>query len=249
MLFWYAFYNLDMHDDLTRRAHEAAELLAAHNDLIIATRKASGEQRDDVIGRLLKLQAAGVAGLDDLHIRTNVMGLLIALVPTVNKATVQALAQLIDRPPARATARLAALEGDRQAVAAHIFEAMRFDPFSPVIFRRAVRDSVIAAGTWRQRTIRKGYMVLALNLAAMFDPVTVNGPNRFVAGRPWQLYMLWGFGRRMCFGAYINMAIIPAIVAPLLRQKDLRRAEGASGQIDGGGSPFPAHFVVEFTPA
>ncbi|MDR3496603.1 MAG: cytochrome P450 [Ancalomicrobiaceae bacterium] len=249
VLFWYAFYNLDMHDHLTRRAHEAAELLAAHIDLIIATRKASGDARDDVIGRCLKLQAAGVDGMDDAHIRTDVMGLLIALIPTISKATVQALAQLIDRPDARAAARLAALEGDTKGVAAHIFEAMRFDPFSPVIFRRAVTDSVIAAGTWRQRRVPKGYMVLAVNLAAMFDPVAVASPGRFVAGRPWQLYMLWGFGRRMCFGTYINTAVIPAVVAPLLRQKDLRRAEGSAGQIDGDGSPFPAHFVVEFTPA
>jgi cytochrome P450 len=248
-LFWYAFYNLDMHDHLTKKAQSDAALLRAHIDELIVARKPSGLDIDDVLGRCLKLQAAGTPGMEDIHIRTNIMGLLIALVPTISKATVQALAQLIDRPQPRGSARLAALEGDTKSVATHIFEAMRFDPFSPVIFRRAVRDSVIAAGTWRQRTIPKDTMVLAANLAAMFDPVTVSWPETFRTDRPWQIYMLWGFGRRMCFGAYINEAVIPHVVAPLLKQKNLRRAAGPAGQIDGGGSPFPAHFVVEWDAA
>ncbi len=247
LLFWYAFYNLDMHDHLTQAARDAAAQLRAHIDELIAARKASGEDRDDVLGRCLKLQAAGVGGMDDVHIRTNVMGLLIALVPTISKSTVQAIAQLIDRPEALAGARRAAAAGDMAGVSAHIFEAMRFDPFSPVIFRRAVRDSVIAAGTWRQRLIPKGTMVLAANIAAMFDPIAVAKPDAFDITRPWQIYILWGFGRRMCFGAYINQTVVPQVVAPLLAKGGLRRADGVAGQIDGAGSPFPEHFVVEFS--
>eukprot|EP01037_Dinobryon_pediforme_P019540 gene19540-19975_t len=212
LLFWYAFYNLDMHDHLTQAERDAAARLRAHLDELIAARKASGEDRDDMLGRYLKLQAAGLDGMDDLDIRTNVMGLLIALVPTISKATVQALAQMIHRPDALAAARPAAAASDMGGISAHIFEAMRFDPFSPVIFRRAVRDS--------------GTMVPAANIAAMFDPIAVARPGAYDIARPWQIYMPWGFGRRMCFGAYINQTVVPQVVAPLVAKSGLRRAEG-----------------------
>ncbi len=52
-----------------------------------------------------------------------------------------------------------------------------------------------------------------------------------------------------CFGATINAAVIPAILKPLLAQRNLRRAEGAAGQVDSGGTPFPQHFTVRFDPA
>jgi hypothetical protein len=58
--------------------------------------------------------------------------------------------------------------------------------------------------------------------------------------------MLWGYGMHTCFGAYINRAVMPAILKPLLAKPGLRRAAGAAGQIDGGGTPFPQHFWVEW---
>jgi len=45
-----------------------------------------------------------------------------------------------------------------------------------------------------------------------------------------------------CFGAYINAAVMPVILKPLLAKPGLRRAPGAAGHIDGGGTPFPQHF-------
>ena len=58
--------------------------------------------------------------------------------------------------------------------------------------------------------------------------------------------MLWGYGLHSCFGAHINRAVIPAILKPLLAQSDLRRAAGDAGRIDGGGTPFPRRFEVEW---
>jgi hypothetical protein len=34
------------------------------------------------------------------------------------------------------------------------------------------------------------------------------------------------------------------MLKPLLALPGLRRAEGAAGVVDGGGSPFPQHFTV-----
>ena len=89
-------------------------------------------------------------------------------------------------------------------------------------------------------------MVLAANLSAMFDPLKVDLPNEFRADRAWDNYILWGYGLHTCFGEYINQAMIPAILKPLLKTNGLRRASGKDGMIDTMGTPFPAHLVLEF---
>jgi hypothetical protein len=58
--------------------------------------------------------------------------------------------------------------------------------------------------------------------------------------------MLWGYGMHTCFGAHINRSVMPAILKPLLAKPGLRRAPGNAGRIDGGGTPFPQHFSVEW---
>jgi len=88
--------------------------------------------------------------------------------------------------------------------------------------------------------------VLAANLSAMFDPLQLASPNAFRIDRRWDDYILWGDGLHACFGAHINRAMIPAILKPLLAKPGLRRAARAAGRIDQDGTPFPAHFVVEF---
>ena len=49
-----------------------------------------------------------------------------------------------------------------------------------------------------------------------------------------------------CFGAYINRAVIPIILKPLLKQRNLRRAAGDAGRMDNQGTPFPVHQRLEF---
>ena len=39
------------------------------------------------------------------------------------------------------------------------------------------------------------------------------------------------------------------MLKPLLARPNLRRATGAQGRIDDGGTPFPQHFIVEFDAA
>jgi cytochrome P450 len=199
-----------------------------------------------VLGRCLVLQKANLPGMDDLGIRNNLIGLVIGAIPTISKACVQALDLLLDRPEALASAQAAARAGDDPLVAAHVFEAFRFNPINPLIYRRAAHDAKIAAGTLRARNIPKGTMVLAMNLSAMFDPLRIEAPESFRTDRPWGEYMLWGYGMHTCFGAYINRAVMPAILKPLLAKPGLRRAAGDAGRIDSGGTPFPQHFSVEW---
>jgi cytochrome P450 len=245
-MFWYLFVDLAGDAEVSRKALDAAAASRAMIDAAIAQRKASREAKDDVLGRCLVLQIAGQPGMDDLGIRNNLIGLFIGAIPTISRACVQALDQLLDRPQALASAQAAARSGDDTLLAAHVFEAFRFNPINPLIYRRAARDARIAAGSLRSRLIPKGSMVLAFNLSAMFDPLRIDAPESFRTDRPWDDYILWGYGMHTCFGAYINRAVMPAILKPLLAKPGLRRAPGAAGRIDGGGTPFPQHFSVEW---
>jgi cytochrome P450 len=184
--------------------------------------------------------------MDDLGIRNNLIGLVIGAIPTISKACCQALDQLFDRPDALASAQAAAQSGDDALLAAHVFEAFRYNPINPLIYRRAAVDATIASGSLRARMIPKGTMVLAVNLSAMFDPLKVASPESFRIDRPWDDYIIWGYGMHACFGAHINRAVIPAILKPLLAKQGLRRAGGAAGRIDSGDTPFPRHFAVEW---
>ena len=141
LMFWYLFVDLAGDPMLERKALDAAAACRSVIDAAIANRKASGETKDDVLGRCLVLQKAGLPGMDDLGIRNNLIGLVIGAIPTISKACVQALDQLLDRPAGARVRRAAARAGDDALFAAHVFEAFRFNPINPLIYRRAARDT------------------------------------------------------------------------------------------------------------
>jgi cytochrome P450 len=244
-MFWYLF--IDLAGDAAVEA-EALRYAAICRDAIAGSidERKKGGLKDDVISRCLALQTSGTPGMDDVGIRDNMIGLLIGAIPTLSKASILALDQILDRPDALAQAQAAARSGDEAAVGAVLFEGLRFNPLNPVIYRRAALDTIIAANTLRACRVRKGQMVMAGNFSGMFDPLALDSPNEFRAGRPWEEYILWGVGMHVCFGDYINRAVIPAMLTPLLARQNLRRAKGADGQINSGGTPFPQHFVLEY---
>ena len=245
-LFQYLFGDLGADPETKKIAMEDAVALRLYLDEAIATRKATPTDADDVLNRCLALQAAETPGMSDLGIRNNLLGLLIGAVPTISKACCLALDELLRRPAALACAQRAARSGDEDLVARCLWEALRFNPHNPVIYRRATRDAVIARSRLRAATVKKGRMVFAMNYSAMFDRRDVPVPNEFRTDRPWETYIHWGCGMHMCFGDAINRAVIPAILKPLLVQENLRRALGNIGRIDTGGTAFPQNFVVEF---
>jgi cytochrome P450 len=246
LLFWYLFIDLKAEPELDARATAAAAEFRAWMDGHIAARRAGGGARDDVLGRCLAMGSAGLPGMTDRDIRNNLIGLLIGELPTLSGAANLALDELLNRPEAFAGACAAARAGDDALVAAYVFEALRFNPLNPLVYRRAMRDTTIAGGRLRRRRVRKDTMVLAANLSAMFDPLAIPDATSFRTDRPWEVYMLWGFGMHVCFGAHINRAVLPAMLKPLLAQPNLRRAAGARGQIDKAGTPFPQHLHLEF---
>jgi cytochrome P450 len=245
-LFWYLFEDLPADPQLDAKAMNCAAGLRDYLDAAIVDRKANPTDAEDILNRCLALQAADAPGMSDLGIRNNILGLLIGAIPTISKACCYAMDELLNRPETLAAAHQAAVTGDDAAFENYIWEALRFYPHNPVIYRRATCDTVIARSTLRQVNVKKGQMVFAATASAMFDRRAVDAPQEFRVDRSFESYIIWGNGMHLCFGAAINKAVIPAILKPLLQQKNLRRAQGKDGQIDTGPTPHPQHFHLEF---
>lgn len=229
---------------------EAAALASAAEarawlDQTIAARKKSSQVVDDVLGRCLNMQKAGLPGFSDLDIRNNLIGLIIGAIPTTSKVTTQAIDQLLDRPEALAGAQAAARADDDALLARYLWEALRFNPIGPGIFRLCSADYTLAKATPRATLIPRGTIVVAGIQSAMFDETQIDQPNEFKIDRPDYHYMHFGYGLHKCFGQYINQVQIPGIAKAILRQKNLRRAAGPAGQMQMAG-PFPSSLTLEF---
>jgi cytochrome P450 len=210
-------------------------------DALLADRRASDtDGKDDVMGRLLRLQRAGdVAGLDDDGVCRTLMGLVIGMVETTSQAAVQALLVLFSRPDVLASAAAAAKADDDDALSNLVFEALRFRPINPMVARVAKDDYSLAAGEPHRALIQKGTTVFALTWSAMFDPRVLEAPEEFRPDRPDCHYMHFSTGRHACFGRYISRIQVPQILKPLLKLEGLR-ATGAP-EYDG---TFPERLQV-----
>ena len=246
-IFHAAFLNLG--DDATVRLageRSAAELHTYVDDLV-AERRAQvavgDDATDDVLTRLVRLQADPQTCLSGEGLRRNVSGLAIAAVETI-KAVAHAVDELLDRPDALQEATAAARAGDVATVATYTFEALRFRPLNPFLPRRVARPAVLAAGTPRQTCLSVGDTVLAGVLPAMFDPSVVEDPDSFRTDRPPLTRLIFGHGLHRCFGERINLVQIPETVAALLATGPVRRAPGAAGRLSYDG-PFASRLVVE----
>ena len=249
VIFQFLFADLKNDPAIGVSARAASAKACAWLDETIAKRKANpANTTDDVLGRCLKLQTAGSPGMDDLGIRNNLIGLLTGAIPTTAKCCAQSLDELLKRPTELAKAQEAARSGDDALFSQYVFEALRFNPNNPGVFRIAAEDYVVARDSAHATLIPKGTQVLASTQSAMFDERFVDAPCEFRVGRPEYMSMMWGYGIHTCFGQYINRVQIPGILKPLLCRKNLRRAPGDAGQL-GYTGPFPTRLGVEFDAA
>jgi cytochrome P450 len=241
------FANPTSDADVHREAVRSGEELRRHMDRVIAERKIDvhrPNQPDDMLGRLLLLQNADHAWLDDDSVRRNLGGLILGAVETTSKLATLAIDELLRRPVALAGARAAAMAYQMQTVRNYVYEAARFNPDHPALARHCKHETVIAAGTRRARKIPAGTSVLVATLSAMFDPEAFIEPSAFRADREVE-YLHFGYGMHRCFGRAINGVQLPEIVAALVRLPNLRRAPGSAGRIAYDG-PFPNRLMVEF---
>jgi Dyp-type peroxidase family len=231
--------------DFKDKALAAAKSMRAVLAQQIAQRKLERGKRDDVLERCLVMQDAGVPGWDDATLLNNLFGMVVAIIPTTSGAVARALDELLKRPEQLAGAQAAAQAGNTALVTQYVFEALRFNPLGPGVFRITAQDFEVAGGTSHATTIPAGRPVLVALQSASFDPDRVPSPHEFLLERPLPEYLHFGFGLHTCFGRYINAMQIPLIVQAVLRKRNLRRAAGEAGklQVDG---PFPSTMTVEF---
>jgi cytochrome P450 len=236
--------------------HAAEEMLGLVEDSIAKRRSEreadrQADVRDTLLDRLLVPDARGASPggeeplptQDDETVRNNIVGLTVAWVVSVSRATAFSIDELLRRPEL-ADARSAALAGDRDRVARHLFEALRFQPQAPILAR--VSRGAILSGDKRQRFIPADARVLLVASSALMDEQAVPCARRFRGDRdPRDYHLHFGHGMHSCWGEEIAVAQMTGIATALLRRDNLVRAAGRAGTLVREG-PFPIRLNVAF---
>jgi cytochrome P450 len=190
---------------------------------------------DDIVTRLLRSSFPQAVDFDIKRLGINAGGLLIGAIETTSQAVAQVLQYLLQDRGLLAQAQDLAGRGDVQAFDGMVWEALRFVPIAPYLFRQAAADYTVGEGTDYATTLRTGSFVLPVTQSAMFDPRAFDRPDEFLADRNWSRTFHFGFGSHECLGRYVGMVMIPEMV----RQVLLRPGVKAQGAIDYKEGPFP----------
>jgi cytochrome P450 len=251
VVFWDIFLNPNNDASVSSRSRVASAELKRYLIDFIGARKvllASGAPPpNDFLTRLLRQQSADPSIDDDL-VRRNVGGIIVGAVDTQSKVIAQVIDQLLRRPDALESARRAARAGNDALLGAHVWEALRYNPLTPALFRVAAEDTVIGEGTERKTVIEKGSNVLAFTVSGMFDPIAFEDPDAFRTDRPFSKYLHFGHGVHTCFGERINAVVIPLAIKELLLVDGLRYDDAGSRKIEYEG-PFPDRMSLRFDPS
>ncbi|MGH3942003.1 MAG: cytochrome P450 [Pseudonocardiaceae bacterium] len=255
---WSKAMQCDMFKNLQNdpAVHEAnlqtgKEMMAYLGDLMkekqVAIRKADSNPPRDTFSQLLRTQFPPELGFDRNRILANVGGLLIGIGETTAQAIVQALEQILARPQIKQEAIEAAGEPTSDRFDRYVWEALRFNPINPLVFRYCESDYKLAVGSARETTIAAGTTVFALTASAMFDEDVVPDPDSFILDRPgWPGFtgLHFGYGHHACLGRYIGGVIIPEVIRRVLLLPSVRLLPAPEGSIDFQGGPFPERFVI-----
>lgn len=195
---------------------------------------------DDIVARMLRSSFPKEMEFDLKRVAVNAGGLLIGTVETTQQATAQVIQFLLARPQLLAQAKTAAAASDPVAFDGIVWEALRFVPISPYMFRHMGSDYTIGKGTDYATTIAKGTNVLTLTQSAMFDERAYERPDEFLPGRNWYNHFVFGYGSHECLGKYIGMVLIPEMVRQIVLRPDLRQL----GPIDYKGQHLPQEYKL-----
>jgi cytochrome P450 len=176
------------------------------------------------------------------RIGVNAGGLLIGSVETTSQAVAQVIQFFIDQPELLARAKAASAKEDTAEIDGMVWEALRFVPISPYMFRQLSENYTIAKGTDRETDIPKGTNVLTLTQSAMFDTYAYDHPEEFDADRNWYHNFNYGFASHDWLGKYVGMAMIPEMVRQVMLRDDLT----ASSAINYKKGPFPEVYELSW---
>ena len=183
--------------------------------------------------------------LTDRQIRATILALITAFTPTNTLAAGNMLEVLLDHPGMYDEARRAAIYGDRDALHAVLVEAGRLNPaLSPGIWRHAPEDgpgATIAAGTWRERRVRPGDLLLVCVPSALRDGRIPKELRDSPERRAW---MMFGSGPHDCLGARLALAHIVTVFEVLLRQPGLAQAADRHGRTTMRVGPYPTRLEM-----
>lgn len=245
-----AFCDDDDDPTLLDAARDAAAELGGYIDVRVALRRTQiavgGSVGADALGRLLALQAAECARLDDHRVRDILVGVLTCAVEPTIAAAAHALHELARRPEVQARAARALAAGEADALAAIVDEALRFAPPLWTPARVCTHAFTLAKGTVHEIVLRPGTRVLASTFSADFDPAVHDEPELFRPGRPAYQSLHFGAGLHACVGQHVAPVLVRAAVTALLRVGAVRPVDAAADgpRLDDG--PFPTALPLEF---
>lgn len=236
-LFEYLFIDLENDPQLAAKAEVAGRELQAMLEQQIAVPRPTTEET--VVARGQRLLGSGVGGLSAVDVRNILFGLLIGLVPTTPKAAAMSYDWLTgDRAGQDRLLDASRNEADFTAL---IREGMRLNPINPGLLRVTRTAARIPTGGGVIE-LPAGTTVFAATHAAMRDPDYIAFPKEIRTDRPASAYLNDGYGLHACFGRYINLLHVSALLRPVMAA-GIRRSARSSGDLRFEG-PFPSGMKV-----
>lgn len=198
---------------------------------------------DDILTRMLRSSYPHAVEFDLQRVAVNAGGLLVGAIETTSQAVAQVVQYLLDHPQWLERAQSSARLDDTTQFDAIVWEALRFVPISPYLFRQVAEDTVIGRGTAHATTVRSGGYVLIVTQSAMFDERVFPDPDAFNPGRNWYHQFHFGYGSHECLGRYVGAVMIPEMVRQVMLRPNLR----AEGRIDYEGGHLPQRFPLAWS--
>jgi len=198
---------------------------------------------DDIVTRMLRTGYPKQLDFDIKRLGINAGGLLIGAIETTSQAVAQVIQYLLDRPEWLVEAKTAAQKDQPDEFDGIVWEALRFVPITPYLFRTTASDYTAAKGTGYEIVLRAGTYVLPVTMSATFDERAFDSPDEFIPQRNWYNYFHFGFGSHECLGRYVGMVMIPEMVRQVLIRQDIK----AKAAIDYKAGPFPEQYHLSWT--
>lgn len=237
---------IERHNETSKKLGSYITMLIAKRFLAVKAEKLTFSTiirlQDDIVTRMLRTSFAKELDFDIKRLGVNAGGLLIGAIETTSQAVAQVLQYLFQHPEWLATAQAAAQKEDTTEFDGVVWEALRFVPITPYLFRTTVSDYTAAKGTNHETVLRAGTYVLPVTLSAMFDERAFESPEEFMPQRNWYNYFHFGFGNHECLGRYVGMVMIPEMV----RQVLLKKGVETKGNIDYKSGPFPESYNLSW---
>jgi cytochrome P450 len=215
-----------------------------------------GPSKDDMVKRMLRSTFAKQVDFPITRVGVNAGGLLIGSIETTSQAVAQVIEFfLVRRQDLLGEVKQKAMMSNTDEFDSMVWEALRFVPISPYMFRQASTDYVVAKGTDRETEIPAHTNVLLISQSAMFDPYAYDKPETFNPDRNWYHHFNFGFGSHECLGKYVGMVLIPEMVRQVMLRENITgqgaisRKNGAlygDGPGAGADGPFPEEYNLSW---